>query len=65
MEIKNVKSIELDRSIPFRHVVKLKDSTGHTLETIPVNESTGWEQFSLIYKSWCNHPDFHPKQKKG
>ena len=55
--ISKIGSIELDRSVPFSHVVRIKDRTGYSLEVIPVQESTGFEQFKLIYESWAKHPD--------
>ena len=64
MEINQIKSIELDRSKPFKHCIRVKDATGHTIEIIPVKESTGWEQFNEVWKALCAHPDFHPEPRK-
>ncbi len=64
MEIKDIKSVELDRSVPFKHVIRLKDATGHSLEVIPVNEADGYAQFTVVYKAWVNHKDFHPKEER-
>jgi len=64
MNIADVKSIELDRSVPFKHCIRLKDATGYTLETIPISETAGWEKFVEITKAWENHPDYNPKVKK-
>jgi hypothetical protein len=61
MNIKDIKSIELDRSKPFNHVVRIKDITGHSIQVIPVKESNEWEQFQTIFKAWAEHPDFSPE----
>ena len=65
MRISDVRSVESDRSRPFRHCINLKDCTGHILESIPINETAGWEKFVEITKAWENHPDYNPKVKKG
>ncbi len=62
MNINQIHSIELDRSRNFKHVIRLKDANEHSLEVIPVKESTAWEQFVHVYKAWVNHKDFHPKK---
>lgn len=59
MTISQIKSIELDRSKPFEHRVIFRSKTGHILEVIAVKETTAWEEFEIIYKAWCNHPDFN------
>lgn len=63
MNIRQIKSIELDRSKPFNHKVLIKDETGYVMQEIKVEESKGWEQFALIYKAWCEHPDFNGANK--
>ena len=65
LQISQIKSVELDRSKPFHHVIRLKDANGHSLEVIPVNESTGYEQFKAVYIAWASHESFNPKTKKG
>ncbi len=64
MKISQVASIELDRTTPFRHEVLFKDVHGYVLDRVPVEESKGWEQFSLIYQKWASHPDFNPIAKE-
>jgi len=64
MRISDVKSIELDRSVPFKHCIRLKNGIGETLELIPISETGGWEKFIEVTKAWENHPDFNPKVKK-
>lgn len=64
MNISQIKSIELDRSKAFNHKVLIKDSTGYIMQEIKVEESKGWEQFSLIYKAWAEHPEFNGEGKQ-
>lgn len=63
MRIVDVASIELDRSKPFNHRVIFRDETGHALEIVKVKETTAWEEFQIIYKAWCEHPDFNGVNK--
>ena len=65
MDISTIASVELDRSVPFHHTIRIKDHTGFTMETIPVNDSTGWEQFEEVWVALCKHPEFNLKGKKG
>ena len=61
MQISQIHSVELDRSVPFNHCVRIKNSIGDSIQVIPVKESNEREQFSLIYKTWAEHPDFNPE----
>ena len=61
MEISDIKSIELDRSVMFRHCIRIKDTTEHTIELIPVKENVGWEQFKEVVFAWTTHPDYNGK----
>ncbi len=63
-QISKIVSVELDRSRNFRHCIRFKDATGHTMEIIKVKESTGYEQFETVWKALCAHPDFHPEPRK-
>ena len=64
MRISQIASIELDREKPFNHCVRIKDSSGNSLQVVPVKESAGWEQFSIIYKAWVSHPEFNATGKE-
>mgnify|MGYP000430339267 CR=1 FL=1 len=64
MKIADVRSIELCRTIPFKHRIIFYDNTGYELDSIPVTEIAGWEKFTEVYQAWCAHPDFNPKVKK-
>ena len=61
MQISQIKSVELDRSVPFNHCVRIKNSLGDSIQVIPVKESNEWEQFQTIFKAWAEHPDFYPE----
>ena len=63
LEISDIRSIELDRSTPFHHCIRMKDASGHSLEIIKVNEVDGWAQFVHVYKAWSSHKDFKGKEK--
>lgn len=58
MNIANIRSIELDRTKPFKHEILIKDDTGFIMERIPVTEVAGWEKLNEVYQAWCNHPDY-------
>ena len=64
MRISQIDSIELDRSKPFNHCVRIKDAMGNSIQVVPVKESAGWEQFSVIYKAWVSHEEFNKKGKE-
>ena len=64
MKISQIDSIELDRSKPFNHCVRIKDAMGNSIQVVPVKESAGWEQFSVIYKAWAEHPEFNATGKE-
>jgi len=57
VQISQIHSVELDRSRPFEHCVRIKDSHGHSIQVIPVKESNEWEQFKLVYEAWASHPE--------
>lgn len=50
-QINKITSIELDRSKPFRHVIRIKQGD-FTLETIPVKETNGNEVLQIVTKAW-------------
>lgn len=63
MEVSQIKSVELDRTVPFKHCVLIKDATGYIMEMIMVEEAKEWEQFMVIYQAWASHPDFQGERK--
>ena len=65
MEIRQIASIELDRSKPFKHEILFRDSTGYILDRQLVDESKAWEQFKVVYEAWCNHPEFNGQPKNA
>jgi len=62
MDISQIKSIELDRTVLFDHKVRIKDSLGYDIQVVPVKENVEWEQYMLICQKWMQHPDFNPSQ---
>lgn len=52
MEINQISSIELDRTKPFAHVIKMKDEHGYVLEEVKVLESNGNEVLAKITEAW-------------
>ena len=63
MEIHQIASIELDRSRAFNHEILFRDSTGYILDRTSVKESTGWEEFKVVYEAWVQHEEFNGKTK--
>jgi len=59
MEIKDIKSLELDRTKAFQHCIRFKDYAGMTMEVLMVNDSEEWAQFEKVYRAWVNHPDYN------
>ncbi len=64
MEIKQIASVELCRNKPFKHEIIFRDSTGYPIDRMKVEEYNEWEVFSMVYKKWCEHPDFAGKAKE-
>ncbi len=58
MEIRDIHSIELDRSSPFRHCIRVKDKAENTLQEIPVSEVAGYEKLMVVVNAWQNHKDY-------
>ncbi len=58
MEIRDIHSIELDRSKPFNHVIRIKDRNEDTLQEIPVSEVAGYEKLMVVVKAWSEHWDY-------
>ena len=50
-EIDKITSIELDRSKPFNHVIKIKQDN-YIAETIPVSETQGNQVLQQITEAW-------------
>jgi hypothetical protein len=61
MKISDIHSVELDRTKPFNHVIRIKDKHGHSLQVVPVKENVENEQLKLITNAWLNHPDANPE----
>ena len=59
MNISEIASIELDRTVMFRHCIRIKDRTGHTIELIPVKENVEWEQFQEVVHAWTKHKEYN------
>jgi len=60
MQVEDIHSVELDMTTPFRHVIRIKDKTGHSLQVVPVKENAGNEQLALITNAWLSHPKAQP-----
>jgi len=50
-QLTDITSVELDRSKPFKHVIRLKNGDT-TLEVIPVTETQGDAMLQKITKAW-------------
>jgi len=61
MKISDIVSIELDRSKPFSHVIRIKDKAENTLQEIPVSEVAGYEKLMVVVNAWTNHKDYKGK----
>ncbi len=51
MELHEITSIELDRTLPFEQCIRLKIGE-HTEELLPVKQTNATYMFGVIYKKW-------------
>lgn len=58
-QISQIKSIELCRTRPFKHVINIKSDNDYVLEAIPVNESEEWAQYQKVIEAWFQHPEYN------
>ena len=63
MQVSQIKSIELCREKAFQHEIVFRDESGYPLDRFYVKENVEWEQFQLVYKKWCEHPEFSGIEK--
>ena len=61
MQISDIGSVELDRTVAFSHRILIKDKTGHILQSVPVKENVEWEQLMKITDAWLSNPLAHPE----
>ena len=50
--VERIHSVELDMVKPFKHVIRIKDINGYTMEELPVTQTNGNAALALITKKW-------------